>query len=503
MLRYLFSARESAPQPPSEPQEPTLELEPDTPAAAIPTTGRKRKASDAVPTNHDGPSLSQRPAQRRRLVEGDQIFPQRPPSEGSCHSEDGQPASSSLTTPPTESTRAPKPNTGTTVEYEANIIQTTKKRSPAKLKARPAPTSDSEADGHRTQSSTDDDKQLLPRKARLSVDLSPPTHTDDQCAISFDDAETRYGFASQSPPSHTQATVYDFATQSPPNHTQATVYDFPSQSPPSRTQATVRSPVARRGRPHKPPQEELADDQSDSESREYDPLSTGVRQRTPGKQQADDAFESSHLAAPQKSNNKDDEEEQDCQLEDNEEEQDRQLEDDEEEQDGHLEDDDGQVAIIESNSDPEAIPIILNEDVTDKKFTISSIVDHRRDADIDHAFELSVRWVNFAEPSWESERSIQAQVPELLYKYWESVGGRPITGAFRVFSVLRHWSARPLRVDSRGPQPKKRTKYLVQWEGYSADPQHTSVETREKLRDIAPRELDLYLEHVREQRQAK
>ncbi|KAL8371165.1 hypothetical protein RB595_001148 [Gaeumannomyces hyphopodioides] len=457
-LLHVFSARKPAPQPPSEPHEPTLELESGTPATAISTTNRKRKVSDAVSTDCDSSSPSQRPAaQRRRLVAGDQLFPQKHSGEGSCPSEDGQPetqllipnptASSPLAVPRPESTWAPKPNASTTVDTKADTIQATENRSPAKLKARPAPTSDSEADGHGTQSNTDDDKPILPRKTRLSVDLSTPTPTptptNDQIAISFDDTETRYDFASQSPPSHTQA--------------------------------TVRSPVARRGRPPKTPQEELTGDQSDSESNEDVPVNIGVRQRTPGEdeERSDNAFESSRLVSPQKSNNKDDEE-----------------------QDGQLEDDNGQVAIIESNSNPEVIPIILNEDVTDKKFTISSIIDHRRDADIDHAFELSVRWVNFAKPSWESERSIQAQVPDLLYKYWESVGGRPVTGAFRVFSVLRHWSTRPPRVGTRGPQPKRRTKYLVQWEGYSADPQHTSVETREKLRDIAPRELDLYLEHV-------
>lgn len=310
------------------------------------------------------------------------------------------------------------------MESRADTIRTTKKQSSAKLKARPAPTSDSEADDHSTRSNTDDDQRILPRKRQPSVDLSSTTNTNDQNAISFDDTETRYEFASQSPPNHTQ--------------------------------------------------------KSNSESDEDGPVDTGTPQRTPDEQWTGNAPEPSRLVSPQKGSDRDDEEEQD----------------------GQVEDDDGHVAIIEFNSDPEAIPIILNEDVTDKKFTISSIVDHRRDADIDHAFELSVRWVNFAEPSWESERSIQAQVPDLLYKYWESVGGRPITGAFRVFSVLRHWSTRPPRVGTRGPQPKKRTKYLVQWEGYSADPQHTSVETRERLRDIAPRELDLYLEHVSAQRQA-
>lgn len=453
MLRFLgFSSRKPGPQPPPEPaDEPTPEFERDGPATATSPTDRKRRLSDA---DGGSSSPSRRPARRRRLATDVQLSPQRPSSEGSCPWEVEQPEaqlpitcqtdSSPLRSPRPSATRTPNRNSSTTVVSKA---ARTKKRSPAKPGARPAPTSDSEADGHVTQSTSDESERKLPRKTRQSVDLYNPTHINGQNVDSSDGTGNRHDFARKSPPSQ------------PP--------------------ASVRKPVVRRRRPRKIPKEVLIEDQGNDEDSDDEHVNSGVHEPTPAKHPIGNAFEPSRLASPQKNNK-----------------------DDEKEQGGQLEDVEGRVAIIKSKSNPEAIPIMLNEDVTDKKYTVSSIVDHRRDAEIDHAFELSVRWVNFTEPSWESERSIQAQVPDLLYKYWDGVGGRPITGAFRVFTVLRHWSAQPPRGGTRGPKPKKRTKYLVQWEGYSPDPKHTSVETEEKLRDIAPHELDIYLEHVREQRRA-
>ncbi|KLU89200.1 hypothetical protein MAPG_08174 [Magnaporthiopsis poae ATCC 64411] len=455
MFRFLgFSSRKPAPQPPPEPaDEPTPDFERDGPASATSPTTRKRRLSDA---DGGSSSPSQRPARRRRLATDVQLSPQRPPSERSCPSEAEQSEaqlpvliprqtdSSTLRSPRPSATRTPERNASTTVESEAARSE---KRPPAKPRTRPAPTSDSEADGHVTQSSFNENQRRPPRKARQSVDLSTPTHTNGQ----------NMGFS------------YGTGNQ----------HDFARKNPPSQPPASVRKPAVRYGRPRKIPKVDLIEDQDNDEGSDAEHVNNGVHESTPAKHLTGNASKPSCLASPQKYN-----------------------EDGEKEQGGQVEDDDGRVAIIKSKSNPEAIPIMLNEDVTDKKYTISSIVDHRRDAEIDHAFELSVRWVNFTEPSWESERSIQAQVPDLLYKYWDSVGGRPITGAFRVFTVLRHWSAQPPRGGARGPKPKKRTKYLVQWEGYSADPEHTSVETEEKLRDIAPHELDIYLEHVREQRRA-
>ncbi|TLS30492.1 hypothetical protein PpBr36_03425 [Pyricularia pennisetigena] len=171
--------------------------------------------------------------------------------------------------------------------------------------------------------------------------------------------------------------------------------------------------------------------------------------------------------------------------------------------------------IVLLQPDSEAMPIVLYDDVSDERYTIRAILKHRPNEHVKHAFELQISWVGYKEPSWEPERSIQAQAPELLYKYWSDLGGRPETGAFRVFAVLRHWTdpgatrakrGRPSKgkqAETQAPagdrattgRIKTKTKYEVQWEGYPNEKQWNSVETDMRLSKIAPEELAVYWEH--------
>lgn len=177
--------------------------------------------------------------------------------------------------------------------------------------------------------------------------------------------------------------------------------------------------------------------------------------------------------------------------------------------------------IVLLQPDSEAMPIVLYDDVSNERYTIKAILKHRPNKHIKHSFELQISWVGYKEPSWEPERSIQAQAPELLYKYWSDLGGRPETGAFRVFMILRHWTDPEAAKGRRGRPSKKKqaetetqaptaagsitgriktkTKYEVQWEGYPNEKQCNSVETDMRLSKIAPEELAVYWEHFESQ----
>ncbi|TLD30849.1 hypothetical protein PspLS_02287 [Pyricularia sp. CBS 133598] len=171
--------------------------------------------------------------------------------------------------------------------------------------------------------------------------------------------------------------------------------------------------------------------------------------------------------------------------------------------------------IVLLQPDSETMPIVLYDDVSNERYTIQTILKHRPNKHIKHSLELQISWVGYKETSWEPERSIQAQAPELLYKYWSDLGGRPETGAFRVFMILRHWTdpestkgrrGRPSKnkkAETQAPtaggsitgRAKTKTKYEVQWEGYPNEKQWNSVETDMRLSKIAPEELAVYWEH--------
>ncbi|TLD16424.1 uncharacterized protein PgNI_01251 [Pyricularia grisea] len=175
--------------------------------------------------------------------------------------------------------------------------------------------------------------------------------------------------------------------------------------------------------------------------------------------------------------------------------------------------------IVLLQPDSEAMPIVLYDDVSNERYTIQAILKHRPNKHVKHSFDLQISWVGYKETTWEPERSIQAQAPELLYKYWSDLGGRPETGAFRVFMILRHFTDPEATKGRRGrpsknKQPetqapaaagsitgrvKTKTQYEVQWEGYPNEKKWNSVETDMRLSKIAPEELAVYWEHFESQ----
>ncbi|KAI5468121.1 hypothetical protein BGZ63DRAFT_399645 [Mariannaea sp. PMI_226] len=110
---------------------------------------------------------------------------------------------------------------------------------------------------------------------------------------------------------------------------------------------------------------------------------------------------------------------------------------------------------------------------------IESFETHRVDEPTS-TVDILVKWAN-GEETWEPEWSLQNQVPILVYKYWDGVGGRDKAtdlSEYHVFRVLK-----------RGP-PKPRARepmYQVQWVGYR--PSDCTWENKSKLNLIAPEEL--------------
>ncbi|KAJ4169247.1 hypothetical protein NW754_001333 [Fusarium falciforme] len=106
--------------------------------------------------------------------------------------------------------------------------------------------------------------------------------------------------------------------------------------------------------------------------------------------------------------------------------------------------------------------------------------------------EFKVKCKESGETTWEAERDLQEDVPTLVYKYWDGLGGRETaTGLdhYHVFKILK--SAKV----SKSAQPTDNSKdsqyrYQVQWVGY---PRTDSTWEREStLREIALDEFEKF-----------
>ncbi|KAF5019002.1 hypothetical protein F66182_9020 [Fusarium sp. NRRL 66182] len=116
---------------------------------------------------------------------------------------------------------------------------------------------------------------------------------------------------------------------------------------------------------------------------------------------------------------------------------------------------------------------------------IDDFVDHRVDSN-NSTVDIRVRWAG-GEETWETEWSLQEQVPTLVFKYWESKeGGREAATNLDVYHVFKILKRTTLPGKSKGSQYM----YQVQWVGYRrAD---STWEHESKLREIAPGELDKF-----------
>ncbi|KAF4337725.1 hypothetical protein FBEOM_8393 [Fusarium beomiforme] len=132
---------------------------------------------------------------------------------------------------------------------------------------------------------------------------------------------------------------------------------------------------------------------------------------------------------------------------------------------------------VEVNGDaPEKTNPGFKEDVE-----IDEFIDHRVDAN-NSTVDIKVKWEG-GETTWESEWSLQEQVPALVFKYWEKLGGREEATKLDVYHVFKILKCNP----GIGKKPNS---YQVQWVGYrQAD---STWEQESKLRLIAPGELEKF-----------
>ncbi|KAJ4168285.1 hypothetical protein NW754_013619 [Fusarium falciforme] len=118
---------------------------------------------------------------------------------------------------------------------------------------------------------------------------------------------------------------------------------------------------------------------------------------------------------------------------------------------------------------------------------------HRVDAKVS-TVEIQVEWEG-GETTWEAERDLQEDVPALVYKYWDGLGGRnTATGLdlYHVFRILQSVEVPKGAEVPKSTQPSDNSKdtqymYRVQWVGF----RHTDStwERESKLREVAPDEF--------------
>lgn len=133
-----------------------------------------------------------------------------------------------------------------------------------------------------------------------------------------------------------------------------------------------------------------------------------------------------------------------------------------------------------------------NEDIADeggvsqKKYTLDSIVSHRPRPGEPNIFELLVRWASSSDgplETWEPEENLHHDAPRALFAYWRRVGGREAhmqdPTLWYIESVRTHRVARSGRVD-----------LSVSWVGSP----ELNWEREERVEDIAPEVLQEYWE---------
>lgn len=121
------------------------------------------------------------------------------------------------------------------------------------------------------------------------------------------------------------------------------------------------------------------------------------------------------------------------------------------------------------------------KDTDGSETAIDGFKTHRVDKDA-ATVEFLVNWAD-GEASWEPEWSLQDQVPNLVFEYWDAKGGREeATGfdTYHVFKILKR------TMPSSGNQPQ----YQIQWVGYRR--KESTWEPEDKVRKMAPEELKEY-----------
>jgi hypothetical protein len=88
--------------------------------------------------------------------------------------------------------------------------------------------------------------------------------------------------------------------------------------------------------------------------------------------------------------------------------------------------------------------------------------------------------------TWEAERDLQEDVPALVYKYWDGLGGRKSATRLKLYHVFK--------ILKRASPPEKskdaRYTHIVQWVGYRST--ESTPECESKLQKIAPQELEKF-----------
>jgi hypothetical protein len=115
----------------------------------------------------------------------------------------------------------------------------------------------------------------------------------------------------------------------------------------------------------------------------------------------------------------------------------------------------------------------------DNVFEIDRLATHRVNKE-SSTVDFYVEWVGTA-TSWEPERELQAQVPDLVFEYWDAQGGREKATGLEEFHVFRILDS---TVDPLS--------YRIQWVGYRDTPADTTWEKRSLLQKVAPLALGIY-----------
>ncbi|KAG7424484.1 hypothetical protein Forpi1262_v014589 [Fusarium oxysporum f. sp. raphani] len=134
------------------------------------------------------------------------------------------------------------------------------------------------------------------------------------------------------------------------------------------------------------------------------------------------------------------------------------------------------------------VPPYSNKDATNdvnwesEKHTVDCLIGHKLHVETS-TVEFYVKWANgitTKEPEW----ILQQDIPTLVFKYWERLGGRREATGFtsdHVFKILDV-------IDAIG----QKKKYLVQWVGYPASEKELTWEEESKLHEVAQVELESF-----------
>ena len=118
-----------------------------------------------------------------------------------------------------------------------------------------------------------------------------------------------------------------------------------------------------------------------------------------------------------------------------------------------------------------------------KKGPLKSLTGHRWN---DGAFDVLVEW-HPGECTYESERDIHLEAPQLLFRYWEAQGGRPLNPEdpemFDILAIRAHTKRR----------------VLVEWTGYP--PSDNTWLPRKDVRETAPDAVKEYFDRLKKGRE--